>query len=110
MTTEVGSGRNSRKEPGAVISVRAGRPARRSRAVSRQHGMVWLGIGLVMLARVLRSRRFHEQVIIGVVGLGALARLAQENQAHVLARLAAWNRRRNPASSARPRPGQPRAR
>ena len=91
MTIEVGSGRNPGKEPGAVISARAAGPARQPRAASRQHGVVWLRIGLATLVHVLRSRRFHEQVIIGVIGLAALASLGRETQARVLARLAAWD-------------------
>jgi hypothetical protein len=58
--------------------------------VSRQQGAVWLGVGLATLAHVLRSRRFRVQVIIGVIGLAALVRIARENQAATLARLAAW--------------------
>jgi hypothetical protein len=60
--------------------------------VSRQQGAVWLGVGLATLAHVLRSRRFRVQVIIGVIGLAALVRIARENQAATLARLAAWDK------------------
>jgi hypothetical protein len=70
----------------------AGGPAPQSPAVSRQQGTVWLGVGLATVAHVLRSRRFHVQVIIGVIGLGALVRIARENQAATLARLAAWDK------------------
>ena len=38
------------------------------------------------------ARRFHVQVIIGVIGQGALASIARENQAVALARLAAWDK------------------
>jgi hypothetical protein len=51
--------------------------------------MLRIGLGLLL------SRPFHELVITGVIGLVALAGLARENQALVLARLAAWNRRQD---------------
>jgi hypothetical protein len=94
MTIEAGSGRNPGKEPGAVISARSARSARQPRAASRQHGVVWLRIGLATIVHVLRRRRFHEQVIICLIGLAALASLGRETQARVLARLAAWDKAR----------------
>ncbi len=97
MTIEAGSRRNARDEPGAVIPARADGPASQSRAVSRQRSVVWLGVGLATLAHILRSRRFHVQVIIGVIGLGALASIARENQAAALARLAAWDKAMRPS-------------
>jgi hypothetical protein len=48
--------------------------------------------GLATLARLWRSRHVHEQVIIGVIGLSALAGLARENQARARARVAAWDK------------------
>ena len=92
MTIEAGSRRNARDGLGAVLSARAAGPARRPRAASRQDGVVWLGVGLATLAHVLRSRRFHVQLITGVIGLGALLRIARENQAAALTRLAAWDK------------------
>jgi hypothetical protein len=50
--------------------------------------------GQATSARLLRSHLFHGQVIIGVIGLSALAGLARENQARARARLAAWDRAR----------------
>ncbi len=92
MTIEGGPRRNARDEPGGVVLARAGGPAPQSQAVSRQQGAVWLGVGLATLAHVLRSRRFRVQVIIGVIGLAALVRIARENQAAALSRLAAWDK------------------
>ena|SRR5579863_1528995 len=89
--------RAARDGPGAVLSARAGGPAPRPRAANRQAGVVWLGVGLATLAHVLRSRRFRVQVIVGVIGLGALVRIARENQAATLARLAAWDKARSAA-------------
>jgi hypothetical protein len=87
--------RSARDGPGAVLSARAGGPA--PRAAKRQAGVVWLGVGLATLAHVLRSRRFRVQVIVGVIGLGALVRIARDNQAATLARLAAWDKARSAA-------------
>ena len=50
--------------------------------------------GLATLARLRRSRHVHEQVIIGVIGLNALAGLARGNQARARARVAAWDKAR----------------
>jgi hypothetical protein len=50
-------------------------------------------IGLGVVGHVLRSRRFHERVIVGVIVLGALRGLGQENRASAFERLAAWNKR-----------------
>jgi hypothetical protein len=50
-------------------------------------------IGLGVVGHVLRSRRFHERVIVGAIVLGALRGLGQENRASAFERLAAWNNR-----------------
>jgi hypothetical protein len=50
-------------------------------------------VGLGVVGHVLRSRRFHERVIVGAIVLGALRRLGQENRASAFERLAAWNKR-----------------
>jgi hypothetical protein len=47
-------------------------------------------VGLGVVGHVLRSRRFREQVIVGVIVLGALRRLGQENRASTFERVAAW--------------------
>jgi hypothetical protein len=82
--------------------------APRPRAASHPQGAVWLGVGLATLAHVLRSHRFHVQVILGVIALGALARIARENQAAALTRLAAWDKARSaaPRRAARSRPSR----
>ena len=49
--------------------------------------------GLARLACRLRSRHFHEQVSIGVIGLSALAGHARK-RARARARLAAWDKAR----------------
>jgi hypothetical protein len=57
--------------------------------------VVGLRIGLAALVHVLRSRRFHQRMIIGVIGLAAVASLGRETQARALARLAAWDKARS---------------
>ena len=50
-------------------------------------------IGLGVVGHMLRSRRFHERVIVGAIVLGALRELGQENRAITFERVAAWNKR-----------------
>jgi predicted transporter len=71
-----------------------------SRDIRRRLNPQGLRIGLGCGASLLRSRRFHEQVIIGAIGLAALAALSRENQARTFTRLAAWDKQR--AAKARP--------
>jgi len=70
----------------AVRSVRQAQAVRHSRTV-------WFLIGLKVAGDVLRSRRSHELTIVGAIMLAALAHQARENQAQMLARLIAWDRR-----------------
>ena len=50
-------------------------------------------VGLGVVGHVLRSPRFHERVVVGVIVLGALRGLGQESRASTFARLSAWNKR-----------------
>lgn len=95
MAMENGSGRDAHRTPGVVVSARTDGPAGQSRAADGQRRVVMLMIGLGAVANLVRSRRFHEMVIVGVIGLAALARMSRENQARTLARVAAWDERRN---------------
>jgi hypothetical protein len=61
-------------------------PVRRSRTA-------WFLIGLKVAGDVLRSRRSHELAIVGAIMVAALAHQARENQAQILARLIAWDKR-----------------
>ncbi len=47
---------------------------------------------LAVAAGILRSRRFHEPVIVGAIVLAALAGLGRENQARAIARIVAWSK------------------
>ena len=95
MAMEIGSGRDAHRTPGAVNSARTGGPAGQSRAASGERRVIMLAIGLGVVANVLRSPRFRELVIVGVIGLAAVAGLSRENQARTLARVAAWDKKRN---------------
>ena len=71
---------------------RSQRTASQPRAV--RHGrIVWSLVGLKMVKNVLTSRRSHELAIVAAIALAALAHQARENQAQILARLIAWDRR-----------------
>jgi len=67
--------------------------------------IVWSLIGLKVAGDVLRSRRSRELMIVGAIMLAALARQASENQAKMLARLIAWDRRQAEALRRHSRPG-----
>lgn len=91
MTSDISSGRGAGGTPGVLTPAGASGQARTSRVVRQRPAMVVLLTGLGLL----RSRRFPGQVIIGVIGLAALARIARENQVRAWARLVAWDKRQN---------------
>ena len=87
MTRDAGSGSAAHRTPegvleGTVITARPRRPVHRGQRVA------WFRIALGLLL----SRRFHEQVVLVIIALAALVRLARENQAKNIARLAAWDK------------------
>jgi hypothetical protein len=55
-----------------------------------------LAVGLATVASLPRNPGFRAGVITIAIGLAALAGLGRENQARSFARLAAWDKRRNP--------------
>jgi hypothetical protein len=82
----------------------AGRPlgntaAGSSKSAAQPVGLGFAGkaalglVGLGVVGHVLRSPRFHERVVVGVIVVGALRGLGQENRANTFARLTAWNKR-----------------
>jgi hypothetical protein len=88
------SGQGAGRPPLAVIAAGSSRSAAQ-RGDSGFAGKAALGlVGLGVVGHVLRSRRFHERVIVGAIVLGALRGLGQENRASTFERLAAWNKRR----------------
>ena len=82
--------------PPAAAPAAAIGPGRQARAV-RHSRIAWSLIGLKVAVDVLRSRRSHELTIVGAIMLAALAHQARENQAQILARLIAWDRRQRQA-------------
>jgi hypothetical protein len=77
-----------------MSSANISRPARHSRAASRSRRRVRRKLRRAAAIKVLRSRRFYERVIVGILGLAALAGIAWESQARAIARLSAWDRQR----------------
>jgi hypothetical protein len=87
------SGQGGGRPPLAVIAAGSSRSVAQP-GDSGFAGKAALGlVGLGVVGHVLRSRRFHERVIVGAIVLGALRGLGQENRASTFERLAAWNRR-----------------
>jgi hypothetical protein len=85
--------REARSAPGIPVPPDASSPAARAR-VRRQQRIIWYRVGLASAVTMLRSRRFHERVILGAVALAALAGMAKENQTRTMGRLVAWDKRR----------------
>jgi hypothetical protein len=71
----------------------SGARAQRPRTSSPDNQSAVRLVGLAAFIHMLRSRRFHERVIVGAIAVKALAGLGQENRASSSERLAAWNQR-----------------
>ncbi len=112
MAPEGRSGRDAQMTPGAATPAAASGPARQARAVRRNSRIVWCLIGLKIAGNVLRSRQSYALLTVGAIMLAALARQARENQAQLVARLIAWDRRQRQALRGQlpARPGQRRTR
>jgi hypothetical protein len=97
----------SRHEP-AFTSGHDGRPARQARSARHERRLIVLDVELDALARLVGDRRFQRNVITGIIGLVALARLVREGETSSFARLVAWDekqslrRQRHPARNTRP--------
>ena len=96
MVREVESGRVAQTAPGAAVPAAAIGSVGQARAVHHNRA-AWSLIGLKVAGDVLRSRRSHELAIVGVIMVAALANGARESQAQMLARLIAWDKRREQA-------------
>jgi hypothetical protein len=97
MTTGIGPGQDSRPASGTVAPADASGPAwlgRLERLEGRQRRMIVVGVELAALTRYLASRRFLATVIVGVIGVRALATLGKESQTRTVARVVAWDRAR----------------
>ena len=92
MAREVRSGQDGLTAPSAAAPAAAG-PAQQPGAVRQHRRTVWFLIGLKVAGDVLRSHRSQELAIVGAIMVAALAHQARENQAQMLARLIAWDKR-----------------
>ena len=102
MTTEIGSGQDSRPASGAVARRNASEPAwlaRLDKLEGRQRRMVVVGVELAALTRYLASRRFMATVIVAVLGVRALATLGKESQTRTVGRVVAWDKARSERES-----------
>jgi hypothetical protein len=68
--------------------------ARQPGAPGRQRNAVWLGVALVAAARVLRNRRFDEQVIVSTFALAALSQMGWKDLVRAVRDLIAWDNAR----------------
>ena len=97
MTTETGSGQDSRPASGAVARRNGSEPAwlaRLDKLEGRQRRMIVVGVELAALTRYLASRRFMATVIVAVLGVRALATLGKESQTRTVGRVVAWDKAR----------------
>ena len=87
------SGQGAGRPPLASIAAgsrrSAGQPGDSGFAGKAALGLVGLGV----VGHVLRSPRFHERVVVGVIVLGALRGIGQQSRASAFERLSAWNKR-----------------
>ena len=73
---------------GIVIS------ARQWRALLRRRRAVWLVVGLVAAAQLLRNSRFDRELILGAIVLRALAEMGRKELVSTVAWLIAWQNSR----------------
>jgi len=95
MKAKVERRRNGPSEPEVVALGHGSRRERQGRAGSREHRMIVLGVELDALLRLLRDRRFQQNVITSIIVLAALARLARESRDRSIARLVAWDKKQD---------------
>ena len=95
MTMNVRIARHAHAMPGMQVSRRPSGSARLSRATGRRRHAVIVVIGLAAVARLPWDSRVQQQAIVLAIGLAAVAALAKENQDRSIARLVAWDQRRN---------------
>jgi hypothetical protein len=98
MTTEIGSGQDSRPASGALAPRDASDPAwlaRLDELEGRQRRMIVVGVEVAALTRYLASRRFVATVVVAFIGVRALATLGKESQTRTVARVVAWDKARS---------------
>jgi hypothetical protein len=77
-----------RPEPGAAATSGGS-----SQNTGRRKNMILLGIGLGLVIRVLRDRRFYTYAITAIIVLVTGGKAAKENQSRSVQRLIDWNKR-----------------
>jgi len=87
------SRRDARRTPEAAARPAGGDPAQRAPASRFDQKTALRLVRLGIVGHMLRSPRFYERVVVGVIVLAALRGLGQENSASTMERLAAWNKR-----------------
>src|SRR3984885_1268255 len=85
-----GAGRPPLASMAAGSSRSTARPGDWSLAGKAALGLVGLGV----VGHVLRSPRFHERVVVGVIVVGALRGIGHQSRASAFERLWAWNKRK----------------
>jgi hypothetical protein len=68
-------------------------PAGSSQNAGRRKNMILMGIGVGLVMRVLRDRRFYTYAITAILVLVSGSKAAKENQTKNLNRLVEWNKR-----------------
>jgi len=87
------SGQGTGSPPPAAAAAGSSGPPPRPGAPGRGNRMAWGLVALGMVWHALRSRRFHEGVVVTVIVIASLRGIGQENRANMMTRLAAWNKR-----------------
>jgi len=90
----------------AVTPRNPARPVRRAWGANGQRHGIMAVIGLALAARLARDSRNYQHVIMVVIGVVAVAGLGRASGARSVARLAAWDKRRNPSGQRVPKTRQ----
>jgi hypothetical protein len=79
----------------AAVTSGASAPGGSAQKSGRQRNMILAGIGLGLLVRLLRDRRFYTYAITAVIVLVTGGKAANENRARSIERLIAWEKRQS---------------
>jgi hypothetical protein len=90
----VRSQRDVHRVPGTAVLEGTVISARQWRALLRRRRVVWVAVGLVAAAQVLRSSRFDKELIVGAVVLRALAEMGRKELVSAITWLTAWQNSR----------------
>jgi len=69
--------------------------ARPAQAGGRRRNMIMVLIGLGAVVRLLRSHRFHISAVTLAIGAAAIGHIAKENNARSMERLVAWAKKQD---------------